>query len=39
MNSFFVFFGFAGVEDILTEDEVTVEKLIIIIIIINWFNH
>jgi len=39
MNSFFVFCGFSGVEEILGENEVTVKKLIKIIILIDLFNH
>jgi len=39
MNHFFVFCGFAGLEEILGENGVTVEKLIKIIILIDLFNH
>jgi len=39
MNHFFVFCGFAGLEEILGENEVTVEKLIKITILIDLFNH
>jgi len=39
MNHFFVFCGFAGAEEIFVDNEVTVKKLIKIIILINLFNH
>jgi len=39
MNHFFVFCGYAGTEEIFGENEVTIKKLIKIIILINLFNH
>lgn len=39
MNHNLAFRGFAGIEGLLTAEEVTVTKLIIIIILINCFNH